>query len=300
MEILITGSNGFLGNKIFHYLKSEHQVFGLNRSKSDYNLDLSKEIPVFNRKFSLVIHCAGKAHSVPKNEIESSVFFETNVLGTENLIKGFNSNNKPNEFVFISSVSVYGLNEGILIKENSPLLATEPYGRSKVEAEEIIHNWCKKNNVICTILRLPLVVFSNPPGNLGSMIRSIQKRYYFNIAGGDAKKSMVLASDIVNDIMKVAKIGGIYNLTDGYHPTFKELSKNISMQLGQTKVWNMPLILATVLSKIGDLVGAIFPLNSKKLKKITSTLTFDDTKARFAFGWNPTPILKGFKIRNND
>ena len=30
--------------------------------------------------------------------------------------------------------------------------------------------------------------------------------------------------------------------------------------------------------------------------KITSDLTFDDTKAREVFGWNPTPVLEGFKL----
>jgi hypothetical protein len=34
--------------------------------------------------------------------------------------------------------------------------------------------------------------------------------------------------------------------------------------------------------------------------KITSTLTFDDSKARNAFGWKPTPVLEGFKIIKDD
>ena len=48
--------------------------------------------------------------------------------------------------------------------------------------------------------------------------------------------------------------------------------------------------------KFGDIAGKYAPLNSDKLNKITSTLTFDDSKARAAFGWNPTPVLEGFKI----
>ena len=135
-----------------------------------------------------------------------------------------------------------------------------------------------------------------PPGNLGEMIKGIQNGYYFNIGGGKAKKSMVLAEDVAKSILKVAEIGGIYNLTDGYHPSFCELSINISFQLGKSRPRNLPLWLAKGLALIGDLLGAKTPFNSNKLHKITSDLTFDDSKAREAFGWNPTPVLEGFEI----
>ena len=128
------------------------------------------------------------------------------------------------------------------------------------------------------------------------MIKGIQKGYFFNIGRGSAKKSMVLAEDVAKVILDVAKIGGIYNLTDGYHPTFAELSNNISFQLGKNKPMNIPNWFAVIVAKIGDLIGNKAPLNTNKLKKITSDLTFDDSKARNAFGWNPTPVLEGFRI----
>jgi nucleoside-diphosphate-sugar epimerase len=137
----------------------------------------------------------------------------------------------------------------------------------------------------------------NPPGNLGAMIKGIKKGYYFNIAGGKAKKSMVLAEDVASSILKVADIGGIYNLTDGYHPSFQKISNHISIQLGKGKLVNMPLCLAKIIAKFGDLLGSKAPLNTNKLKKITSDLTFDDSKAREAFGWDPRPVLEGFTIK---
>jgi nucleoside-diphosphate-sugar epimerase len=128
------------------------------------------------------------------------------------------------------------------------------------------------------------------------MIRGIKSGFYFNISGGITKKSMVLAEDVAKSILKVAEIGGIYNLTDGNHPSFNELSNHIAFALGKRKPMNMPIYLAKFIAKIGDFMGSKAPLNSSKLKKITSDLTFNDNKAREAFGWNPTPVLKGFKI----
>jgi hypothetical protein len=58
----------------------------------------------------------------------------------------------------------------------------------------------------------------------------------------------------------------------------------------------MPLTFARLVAKFGDLTGGKAPIDSDRLQKITSNLTFDDSKARAAFGWNPTPVLEGFKI----
>jgi nucleoside-diphosphate-sugar epimerase len=292
--ILLTGSNGFLGKNLINYLSAKI-IKTLNRSDSDYEVDLSLNAPCFKDNFETVIHNAGKAHFIPRSKADIAAFYDVNVLGTKNLLIGL-SKSPPKRFVFISSVSVYGLVFGQNINESRALLANDPYGKSKIEAEDVVKKWCDENNVICTILRLPLVVGFNPPGNLGSMIRGIKKGYYFDIVGGNAKKSMVLAYDVSKCILRAAEVGGTYNLTDGYHPSFYELSKLIASHYGRKFIPNMPFFLAKILATTGDILGSKFPFNSDKFKKITSTLTFDDSKAREAFGWNPTPVLKGFNI----
>jgi GlcNAc-P-P-Und epimerase len=292
--ILLTGSNGFLGKHIVEGLNVQSLSVGRS-STNDVIVDLSREIPLLP-KVNLVIHAAGKAHFVPKTDIEKQSFYDVNVKGTENLLKGLEAAGLPKQFVFISSVSVYGLLSGNYIKEDEPLTAKDAYGNSKIVAEKLIENWCKKNNIVCTILRLPLLVGANPPGNLGAMIAGLKKGFYFNIAGGNARKSMVLAADVSKIILKVAAIGGVYNLTDGYHPNFYEMSHLINRQLGKDKVNNIPIWVATFISFFGDIIGSKFPINSDKLNKLNATLTFDDTKARQEFGWNPESVLTGFKI----
>jgi nucleoside-diphosphate-sugar epimerase len=294
MNILITGSGGFLGKELVNHLSS-FSIFKLNRSSGDYQCDLSKVIPSFQESFDLVLHNAGKAHRVPRTNEEIDDFYKVNVVGTINLLKALEAS-VPKQFVFVSSVSVYGLDHGELITENHKLLAKEPYGVSKLQAEKLISEWCRRHNVVCTILRLPLVVGANPPGNLGAMIKGVKSGCYFNIAGGEAKKSMVLAEDVAKCILKAAAAGGVYNLTDGYHPNFAELSVYISSQLGKSKPFNINLWLAKLAAFFGDCLGSRAPINTKILKKITSELTFDDTKARVVFGWKPTPVLEGFKF----
>lgn len=297
MEILVTGANGFLGKTIVDVLKADNAIYSLSRSTGDYKISLDDEIPFFERSFDLVIHAAGKAHLVPKNEVQKKEFYNVNVIGTKNLLKGLEKYTLPKQFVFISSVAVYGKNEGKNILESTALAAKDAYGLSKITAEELVLEWCQKNHVVGTILRLPLLVGENPPGNLGAMIRAIKKGYYFDIAGGKAKKSMVLVNDIAHIIVKASLVGGTYNLTDGHHPSFKDLSYNIAVNQNKRVPFNMPYLLAKVLGKIGDIVGDRFPVNTEKITKITSDLTFDDLKAKKEFGWKPQSILE--YVKNN-
>lgn len=297
--ILLTGSNGFLG-KIIRNSLNNYDVLTLSRTNAMYNVDLSVIQPHFSQSISVVIHAAGKAHLVPKTQEEAQDFFNVNVQGTMNLLKGMEASATiPKAFIFISSVAVYGLESGNEISETAPLKASDPYGKSKIDAEQLISDWCSKNNVICSILRLPLLAGTNPPGNLGAMIRGIRAGYYVNINGGKAKKSIVLAEDVAGIIPKLVSLGGIYNLTDGHHPTFYMLSKKISQQLDKPNVINIPLWIAKGIAFLGDVLGDKMPINSFKLKKITSDLTFDDSKARTVLDWNPKKVTDCFVIKNN-
>lgn len=300
MNCLLTGSTGFLGRIISQHISFSNTVFSLSKHGSDFNYLLEKEVPFFNVQFDLVIHAAGKAHHVPKTEAENLEFHEVNVIGTYNLLKGLEESGLPSQFVFISSVSVYGLEMGYKIDENHPLGAKDPFGLSKIQAEYLVLEWCKKYNIVCTILRLPLIAGANPPGNLGDMIKGIKKGYYFNIKKQNVRKSVVLAEDVAKSIVEIASIGGIYNLTDGYHPSLTEISNCISAQLRKRQPYNMNFCIAKLVAYFGDFFGSYAPINTSKLNKITSSLTFDDSKARSAFGWNPTFVLVGFKITDKN
>jgi nucleoside-diphosphate-sugar epimerase len=301
MKILLTGASGFLGRSISKQLSNKHNfIYSLSKTSGDYKISLSEDVPNFEQNFELVIHTAGKAHKTPNTKFEVQEIYNVNVNGTSNLLIGLEKTVLPQQFVFISSVSVYGLEFGLNIREEHELLAKDSYGLSKIKAEKLIYEWCKKHKIICTILRLPLVVGANPPGNLGAMIKAIKRGYYFNIAGGKTKKSMVLIDDVAKNILKAAKVGGVYNLTDGYHPSFVEISNLISKQLKKNNSLNIPMWIAKIISYVGNLMGTKALLNTNKLNKIRSDLTFDDSKAKEAFSWMPSPVLKVFKINDSN
>ncbi len=295
--ILLTGASGFLGKHLVSALKINKKIISIGRSNSDIIIDLKNQLPQLPSGINTVIHVAGKAHCVPNTARELQDFYEVNVLGTLNLLKALEISSIPQNFIFISSVAVYGLQSGNLINEESPLKATDPYGSSKIQSERIIIDWCSKHNVICTVFRLPLVAGVDPPGNLGAMIKAIRLGYFFTINEGQSRKSMVLAEDIGAFLSNATLVDGIFNLTDGIHPSVRDLSIVIASKLGKKrKPLNISLGVANILGMAGDIIGSKSPINSSKLRKLNSDLTFDDSKARRLLGWNPTGVLQGFKL----
>jgi hypothetical protein len=102
---------------------------------------------------------------------------------------------------------------------------------------------------------------------------------------------MVLVDDICAFILKAIEVGGIYNLTDKLHLSFHALSLEISKLLKKNPTFNLSYNHAKILSFFGDFIGKNAPFNSNKLKKMTNTLTFDDSHATFSFGWAPNSVI---------
>lgn len=297
MKLLITGGSGFLGQSIIPELSNSFEITTLGIEEEDhFTVDLSKEKLLFNCHFDVVLHAAGKAHSVPKSIEEANDFFRINTNGTKNLCKGL-ENKPPEAFIFISTVAVYGVENGNNIDEYYPLKGNTPYALSKIEAEKFLTQWCSQNNVKLSILRPSLIAGKNPPGNLGAMIQGIKTGKYLRIGKGEAQKSILMADDIAKLVPKLISKEGIYNVCDNHHPSYAELEVIITKQLGLKIPKSIPFWLAKILSKFGDILGSTAPINSTKLKKLTQSLTFANETAKRELKWEPLDVLKNFKIQ---
>lgn len=297
MTLLFTGASGFLGNNIYPLLKHDYVISTIGLTPQDtYLFNLAKEVPFLNKSCDVVLHAAGKAHSVPKAEEEKQSFFDVNFQGTKNLCTALENVGLPKAFIFISTVAVYGCDYGENITEEHPLNGMTPYALSKTLAEQYLQEWCSKHHVTLGIIRPSLIAGPTPPGNLGSMIKGIRSGRYLSIARGKAKKSVLMVQDIANLVPLLIEKGGIYNVCDTYQPTFRELESVISRQLGKAMPLSIPYWLAKSMAVIGDYLGSKAPVNSLKLDKITRSLTFSNEKAVRELGWKPMNVLGNFKI----
>ena len=289
-RILLTGSSGFMGKLIYDSLdKSKFDIIKLSRSgESGIKIDISNQAPQ-EMEVDYVIHLAGKAHFIPRSEEEKKEFYKVNYIGTGNLLSALKAA-KLKSIIFFSTVAVYGKDEGILITEDHDLLGKSPYALSKIQAEKLIIDYGKKNKIKTIVLRLPLIIGENPKGNLGSMINAIKNNYYFRIGQGEARKSIIAASDICRLIPELIELDGIYNLTDTYHPKISEIEMAIASKYNK-KLFSIPEFIAKPLSKLGDKFSFI-PFNSSRLEKLTKNLTFSNEKIIKHLTYKPCKGLK--------
>jgi nucleoside-diphosphate-sugar epimerase len=296
--LLFTGASGFLGDNVLPLIRERYTVDTLGiTDRDDYKIDLSTSVPVLGKRYDVVLHAAGKAHIIPKNAEEVESFFAINLEGTKNLCAALKESWLPESLIFISTVAVYGCESGSLISEDHPLDGKSPYADSKKQAESFLQQWCMENDVLLTILRPSLLAGKNPPGNLGAMIRGIEKGRYLSIASGKARKSVAMASDIAAIIPLCEKKGGIYNLCDSNNPSFRELESIISSQLGKALPLSVSKWIMVAMAFVGDLIGEKAPISTKKLAKITQSLTFTNRKIIEELGFTPSDVLSNFTIR---
>jgi nucleoside-diphosphate-sugar epimerase len=127
------------------------------------------------------------------------------------------------------------------------------------------------------------------------MVSAIAAGRYLGVGTGTARRSMVRLADVAEVFPKIAVVGGVFHLTDGFHPSFAELESAIAAALDRRPPLRLPTPLARAAAVAGDvlelLVRRRMPFNHRTLVKMTSTLTFSDEKARRLLGWQPTRVL---------
>ncbi|NPA74227.1 MAG: UDP-glucose 4-epimerase GalE [Epsilonproteobacteria bacterium] len=220
MVILVTGGAGYIGSHtIVLLLQAGYEVvvvdnFSNSSAKSIERVEkiTGKEVKVFDvdirDKKSLreifdmydidaVIHFAG-LKAVGESVEKPLEYYDNNVGGTISLCKVM-SEKGCKKIVFSSSATVYGDPKSVPIKEDFPLSATNPYGRSKLFIEEILRDLYISDNS----WKIVLLRYFNPvgahesgligedpsgiPNNLMPFISQVAvgKREYLNIFGGD-------------------------------------------------------------------------------------------------------------------
>ena len=295
--VLVTGGSGFLGRAVVQSLcASGWHVDVLGRStEADVQADLSVGPPHLPQRYDMVVHAAGKAHVVPRTDPERQAFYDVNARGTAHLLDALDAAGRPDALVLVSTVAVYGVDVGAAIPEDAPLAATEPYGASKLAAERAVAEWGGRHGIRTAVLRLPLVAGPDPPGNLGAMLGALRRGRYLGVGDGAARRSIVRAEDVADIVEAAAKVGGTFNLSDGVHPSFREIEAVLARALGVSAPRRLPASVAAIGGRVGDavltLTGWRPPLTSRTLQKMTSTLTLDDARARALLGWAPQPAL---------
>jgi UDP-glucose 4-epimerase len=161
MSVLITGGTGYIGSHtVVEFLNNDYDVVimdNLSNSKKEalnriekitgkkpkfYEVDLldkegMKKIFQEN-KIDSVIHFAG-LKAVGESVEKPLLYYKNNITGTINLLEVMKEQGVK-KIVFSSSATVYGYSTDVPFNEDTPLSATNPYGRTKLIIEEILRD----------------------------------------------------------------------------------------------------------------------------------------------------------------
>lgn len=178
MKYLITGITGFAGPHLANVLHNEgHEIYGLVRGSNGMETDildivsdnvyskitfLYSDLKNFrtltnifkDHKFDGVFHLAAQSHP-PTSFTDPIGTFETNVMGSVNLIQAILDNQPDCKLMFCSSVEVYG-NEGIdqrNIKEDNVIIPANPYGATKAAIDVYLQERMKNKQINAFITR---------------------------------------------------------------------------------------------------------------------------------------------------
>ena len=286
-SILLTGHTGFLGSVIYKELKKSFHVLTAGRDAScDYNLDFSRWEGALELKHPIdaIVHVAGLAHNKAKSKEELIAVNTTSVQHALSLA----FNNDIETFVYISSTAVYGKTYGVNIQESSSIKGKSDFALSKREAEKLIESFTLGSKLI---LRLPLVLGPNPPGNLARLLKSISSGSHICLQGNQAQKSVVFASDVANLISQwlsqPQRISGTMNLCNKTAPTFNWIENAIAEFGDHSFQFRVPIkFLWVAVNWMRAKLNISIPL----VGKLFYSLTFSDQLAREKFGYISKPL----------
>ena len=214
--IFIVGGAGYIGSHMVKYaFKSGYDVVTLDNLSTGHrdsvkygnfefcDLGDTERLDLLFKKYcpDAVVHFGGVS-IVSESMIDPHKYYINNVLGTLNLLRAM-VKNKCLRIIFSSSAAIYGSPEYSPIDENHPKKPINPYGKSKLMAEQIIEDFDRAFGLKNIIFR------------------------YFNAAGHDIDGELIERHNpethLLPLIMKAAKgeshsvdiYGTDYNTRDG-------------------------------------------------------------------------------------
>lgn len=167
-KILITGANSYIGTSFEQYIKENYSC--------EYEIDTVDMIDGTWREksfagYDAVFHVAGIAHQKQTKE-NAHLYYEVNRDLAVEVAKKAKAEN-VSQLVFLSTMSVYGKDTGIITKETEPN-PKNSYGKSKLEAEISI-NELNGDGFKVSIVRPPMVYGLNCKGNFQTIAKIVKK-----------------------------------------------------------------------------------------------------------------------------
>lgn len=208
MKVLVTGASGFVGGALVTSLRQQgYDVTAVVRRSNDEKKVVA--LGDFTEKTDwstvlkdqhCVIHAAARVHVMKEQSADPlSVFRHVNVDATIRLAQqAIDAGVK--RFIFISSIKVNGeqTQTGHSFSSSDKPCPQDPYGISKLEAEQALANLCEGSSMELVILRPPLVYGPGVKGNFASLLKLVRIGLPLPFGGIQNKRSLVARDNLIS------------------------------------------------------------------------------------------------------
>ncbi|QNO13386.1 NAD-dependent epimerase/dehydratase family protein [Alkalicella caledoniensis] len=252
-RVLITGKNSYIGTSLEKWLMREPDKYKVDTIDMKDGSWKEKDFSVYD----VVFHVAGIAHIKETTDNQDLYYKVNRDLAYETAQKA--KQDGVGQFIFLSSMSVYGIENGV-INKNTPLKSDSAYGKSKIEAEELI-NKLQDDSFIVATLRPPMVYGKGCRGNYPRLAGLALKTPVFPKV--ENKRSMIYIDNLSEFVKQLIdnKSGGLFFPQNSEYVNTSEMVRLIAEAHGKrivmTKLFN-PLLrllnISTVNKVFGDLV----------------------------------------------
>jgi len=232
-KILVTGATGFLGSHLIVALESQrHEV----RRHSSADGDIAN-CPLSMESVGHVFHLAGKSY-VPESWQNPRAFYETNVMGTVNVLEHCRRNQAA--LTLVSSY-VYGQPQCLPIAEDHPIAAANPYAHTKILAENTAQFYEREFGFRLVIVR-PFNIYGpgqRPSFLIPSIVRQVVDPSVEAVRVQDLrpKRDYLYVDDAVDFFMATLRptARGVYNMGSGCSASVAEVARLINDAAGLSK-----------------------------------------------------------------
>ncbi|HIF9514553.1 TPA: NAD-dependent epimerase/dehydratase family protein [Photobacterium damselae] len=287
MNILLTGSNGFVGN---HLLINNdiYRIITRDKSKESQNsfyVDSFSSETNWEGAFSnidCIVHLAGIAHkkSATKND-----YFKVNTQGTLKLASDA-AKAGVKRFVFVSTIGVNGSSTKPKksFSYGSKVKPHNAYAKSKLDAELGLKKLAKETGLEIVIVRPTLVYGPNAPGNFGLLTRLVKNLPLLPFGLVKNQRSFIAVQNLVDLLLTCAKhpnaAGRTFLASDRESVSTKQFTNAIAKGLNKS-VYQLPIPVSVMF-----LVAKLFGKQSMA-DQLLGNLEVDSSNAFDAMGWVP-------------
>lgn len=226
-KILITGAGSYIG-------KSFESLLSASELRNEYQADTLDMIKPEWKQYDFsgydaVFHVAGIAH-IKETKENARLYYSVNRdLAVEAAKRAKYCGVK--QFVFMSSMSVYGLEHSKeIINLDTPTRPVTNYGKSKLQAEELILP-LQSDKFGVTILRPPMVYGDNSPGNLSRLFSLVRKVHIFpKIKNERSSITIDKLCEFVLDTIENKRFGIFLPQNDEYMCTYEIVKRQMEKE----------------------------------------------------------------------